>query len=271
MIRNATFLQFLIVLVCVAGCQKSPTYETRDDFKKYYDGYHVTGSFVLYDLQKNNYLIYNREQFHEPFLPASTFKIFNSLIGLETGVIKDADFVIPWDSIVRPGIDWNQDHNLRSAFRNSVVPYYQELARRVGSQRMKYWLDKARYGNADTSGGIDRFWLDGGLRITPAQQIEFLERLYKNELPFSRRSMDIVKDIMVVRDTVDFKLRAKTGRSEQGGRQIGWYVGYLERKGNVYVFSNCIQQSAEMSIPDFINARPVITFKILTDLGLMTE
>ncbi len=266
--RIANVLLRLVTLLCAASCQNSPTYETRDDFKKYYDAYHVSGSFVLYDLRKNNYLLYNREQFHEPFIPASTFKICNSLIGLETGVIKDLDFVIPWDSVIRPITAWNRDHNLRSAFQNSVVLYYQEVARRIGGERMKYWLDKAHYGNADTSGGIDRFWLDGGLRITPAQQIDFLKRLYLGELPFSKRSMGIVREIMIVKDTLGVVVRAKTGRSEQDGKQIGWYVGYLERKGNVYFFSNCIQ-SDSAAIPDFISARIVITYKILADLGLM--
>jgi beta-lactamase class D len=263
---------FLLVLLfsLAGGCKSGPTYTTRDDFKKFYDESHVKGSFVLFDLRKDRYVFYNREQLHDPFTPASTFKILNSLIGLETGVIKDADFVIPWDSVPRPATAWNRDYTLRSAFQNSVVPYYQELARRVGGERMKRWLEKAQYGNADTSGGIDRFWLDGGLRITPAQQIDFLKRLYSEELPFSKRSMDIVKEIMVVRDTVDWKLRAKTGRSERSGMQIGWYIGYLERKGDVYFFSNCIQSDAT-SIPDFIRARVDITYKILGDLRLLPE
>lgn len=265
--RIPSFLHLLVFLAFSASCQKIPTYETRDDFKKYYDGYHVTGSFVLYDLQKNNYLLYNREQFHEPFIPASTFKICNSLIGLETAVIKDTGFVIPWDSVSRPVTAWNRDHNLRSAFQNSVVPYYQEVARRVGRERMKLWLDKAHYGNADTSGGIDRFWLDGGLRITPAQQVDFLKRLYLDELPFSKRSQEIVKEIMLVDNTLGLVLRAKTGRSEQGGKQIGWYVGYLERKKDVYFFSNCIQSSDSL-VPDFSGSRAVITYKILSDLKL---
>lgn len=259
-----------LVIVAAAGCQKAPTYETRDDFKRFYDEYHVRGSFVLFDLRKDHYLFYNREQFHDPFIPASTFKILNSLIGLETGVIKDADFVIPWDSVARPVTAWNRDHTLRSAFQNSVVPYYQELARRVGGQRMKQWLAQAQYGNADTAGGLDRFWLTGALRITPAQQIDFLKRLYQGELPFSKRSMDLVKEIMVVRDTVDFKLRAKTGLSEQDGEQIGWYIGFLERKGNAFFFSNCIQ-SSDAPIPDFIRARVEITNKILSDLGLIPD
>jgi beta-lactamase class D len=80
--------------------------------------------------------------------------------------------------------------------------------------------------------------------------------------------MDIVKDIMIARDTLGVLLRAKTGWSEQDGKQIGWYVGYLEKKGNVYFFSNFLQ-SSDSSIPDFAGARIVITYKILADLALV--
>lgn len=264
---TVTLASVILVSVGLVACQRGPTYETRGDFKRFYDQCAVEGSFALYDLQRNHYILYHPEQFHAPFIPASTFKIPNSLIGLETGVIRDADFVIAWDSVSRPVIDWNRDHTLRSAFQSSVVPYYQEAARRVGGGRMKQWLDKAQYGNADTSGGIDRFWLDGGLRITPAQQIDFLMRLYKGELPFLKRSMDIVKEIMIAKDTLDYVLRAKTGRSGQNGKQIGWYVGYLERKGEVYFFSNCVQ-SDSASILDFLAARVQITSAILAELGL---
>lgn len=150
---------------------------------------------MLYDPQTDKYVFYNPNQFEQTFSPASTYKICNSLIGLETGVIKDENFVIPWDSVTRQNPNWNSDHDLKTAFKNSTVWYYQELARRVGRQQMKYWLDKANYGNADTSGGIDKFWLTGGLRISPKQQIDFLKRLHDNKLPFSQRSVDIVKKL----------------------------------------------------------------------------
>jgi beta-lactamase class D len=165
-------------------------------------------------------------------------------------------------------VDWNKDQDLKAAFRNSTVPYYQELARRVGGKRMKYWLDKAKYGNADTSGGIDRFWLSGGLRITPEQQIKFLVRLYKNDLPFSTKSIDIVKKIMIAQDTIGFVLRAKTGWSEQDSKSIGWYVGYLETGAGIYFFATCIQ-CADQENPDFAKARREITLSILKTLTLL--
>ena len=262
-----------IALLGWFACKPKNNFDIRDDFKSYYDQYHVAGSFALYDPKTDWYIFYNPGQFKQPFLPASTFKICNSLIGLETGVIPDEHFVISWDSIVRNPV-WDKDHDLKTAFANSTVWYYQELARRIGGEKMKYWLDRAGYGNTDTTGGIDHFWLTGGLRISPAQQIEFLQQLHENTLPFSQRSMDIVKNIMIARDTMGYVLRGKAGWGVQGQQDIGWYVGYLETKGNVYYFTNCIQIESE-KLNDihldirFNHARTEIVDKILRELRLI--
>lgn len=263
-------LGVILAILGMTSCKQKPTTEIRDDFKKYYDQFNVEGSFALYDQQNEQYILYNQAQFKQPFSPASTFKICNSLIGLETGVIENENFVIPWDSVARQYPKWNKDHDLKTAFKNSTVWYYQELARRVGGQKMKYWLDKANYGNADTLGGIDKFWLTGGLRISPEQQIDFLRRLYNNQLPFSQHSTDIVKNIMIAKDTLNYTIRAKSGWGYQDNKDIGWYVGYLNTKGKVYYFANCIQ-SSDNDNKDFANARTDIVYKILRDLNLITE
>jgi beta-lactamase class D len=219
--------------------------EVRDDLKKYFEAARVTGSFSLYDVKKNTYILVNTKQFKQRFIPASTFKICNSLIGLETGVITDESFVIKWDGVKRWRDAWNRDLDLKTAYKVSSVPYYQELARRVGGARMKFWLERVRYGNADTSGGIDLFWLNGGLRITPEQQLDFLTRLFREELPFSKRSMQIVKTIMIEEETAAYTLRAKTGMAEGDdigrGKALGWYVGYVTTGRDAYVFATCIQ------------------------------
>lgn len=257
-----------LILLSFTSFTGKQTSSIRNDFKKYYTEFKVDGSFVLYDQSNNKYIHYNEKQFKEQYSPASTFKILNSLIGLETGVIRDENFVIPWDSVVRPNPKWNKDHDLKTAFKNSTVWYYRELARRVGGNQMKFWLDKADYGNADTSGGVDLFWLKGGLRITPEQQIDFLKRLHNNQLPFSKRSVDIVKKIMITKDTLGYVVRAKTGWSDEDKRIVGWYVGYLEKGSNVYYFANCIQ-SSDIDHKEFAQARIDITYKILQDLKLI--
>lgn len=264
----------LLTLACfgLTACKQKQATEIRDDFKKYYDKFNVDGSFVLYDPQADKYIFYNQDQFEQTFSPASTFKICNSLIGLETGVIKDENFVIQWDSVLRNPL-WDKNHDLRTAFANSTVWYYQELARRVGGQQMKYWLDKSSYGNADTSGGIDQFWLTGGLRISLRQQIDFLKRLHDNKLPFSKRSVDIVKNIMITQDTLDFVIRAKTGWGGHGSKDVGWFVGYVETKNNVYYFANCVHIDAQklndiQSAIRFDNSRTEIVYMILDNLKL---
>lgn len=266
---------FLLTLVVIGNfaCTPKQSSETRNDFKKYYDWYQVEGSFVLFDNKADKYIFYNEPQLREAFIPASTFKICNSLIGLETGVIEDENFVIPWDSIRRRS-GWDKDHTLETAFQTSAIWYYQELARRVGGRQMKYWLEKTGYGNADTSGGIDRFWLTGGLRISPGQQIDFLKKLHDNKLPFSRRTIDIVKKLMIVEDTAGYLMRAKTGWSSQDGKEIGWYVGYIETADNVYYFSNCVQTSSknietEQREKNFDVSRKEILYLILKELKII--
>jgi len=261
------------LFIYVAGCTQNNKPEIRDDFKNYYEEFQVKGSFALYDQNEERYILYNETQFRKPFIPASTFKIYNSLIGLETGVISDENFIIPWDGLSRNPV-WDKDHDLKSAFKNSTVWYYQELARRVGGTQMKMWLDRINYGNQDTTGGIDKFWLEGGLRITPEQQIVLLRQLFANQLPFSARSMEIVKGIMIEADTADHVLRSKTGWGTQSDTDIGWYVGYVETKDNVYYFSNCVQSPGQSNnrIEDairFDKSRKEITYRILDDLNII--
>lgn len=270
-----TILLLTLAIFGLTTCKQKQATEIRNDFKKYYDQFNVDGSFVLYDPQDDKYIFYNQDQFEQPFSPASTFKICNSLIGLETGVIKDENFVIQWDSVVRNPL-WDKNHDLRTAFANSTVWYYQELARRVGGQQMKYWLDKSSYGNADTSGGIDQFWLTGGLRISLRQQIDFLKRLHDNKLPFSKRSVDIVKNIMITQDTLDYVVRAKTGWGLHGSKDVGWFVGYVETKNKVYYFANCVHIDGQklndiQSAIRFDKSRTEIVYMILDNLKLTNK
>ena len=168
------------------------------DFQELYYSNGIKGAFLLYDLKNDTVLVYNQPRTKNAYLPASTFKIINSMIALETGVIRDEKEILKWDGEKRFAEIWNQDHNLRTAIRYSVVWFYQELARRIGEERMQHYIDAVEYGNQDIGGGIDLFWLQGNIRITMEEQIDLLKRLYKNELPFSQRTLDIVKDIMIL-------------------------------------------------------------------------
>jgi beta-lactamase class D len=245
----------------------APAVELRPDFKRYFDALNLKGSFVLFDQNANRRVRYNPERCEERFLPASTFKILNALMALETGVIPDENTVIPWNGTQYQVSAWNQDQTLKSAMASSVVWTYQELARRMGKERMQPFVDASGYGNRNLSGPVDSFWLDGGLRISPDEQVDFLRRLHKEELPFSKRSMEIVKRILVLEDTPDHRLSGKTGTVQRSGQPVGWFVGVLEKAGNVYVFAANIEGSDVDEA--FLKGRVGITRQILEELGLL--
>lgn len=257
-------LTCFLLFVILAGTVFS---QSTNDFSKYYDEYGVKGSFLLYDLNKNEYIYYDSARCNTQFIPASTFKIFNSLVSLETGAVADENEIIKWDRVERSIKEWNRDHNMRSAIKYSVVWFYQELARRVGQEHMQHYIDTVSYGNCDISGGIDRFWLDGNLRISQFEQVEFLKKLYSKSLPFSERSMNIVKDIMLNEDTPSYMLRAKTGWAMRVELNIGWWVGWVEKDNNAYFFANNIE--SEEPAENFIKGRTEITKKILKELNIL--
>ena len=271
-------LSFLLVLVlALVGSlllqeykvysQNNLEIEQTVDFKQHFDDLGVNGSIIIYDLNEDRFYEHNPNRNNTTFLPASTYKIPNSLIALETGVIKDDVAVLTWDGIERgfngsPFAQWNQDLNIRLAFKYSAVWFYQVLARRIGHQRMQEFVNRIEYGNQNIGGkeDIDKFWLEGELRITPREQIDFLRRLYQNDLPFSQRTMDLVKDIAIAEQTPDYVLRAKTGLASE----IGWYVGYLEQNDNVYFFATNLDLNPSIDPA----VRLEVTRLCLQDLGL---
>ncbi|MBX9851671.1 MAG: class D beta-lactamase [Cytophagaceae bacterium] len=265
-LRKAAFL-FSFLLISITSFSQD-TVQYLSGLDDLFEEYHVEGSFSMIQLDTNTVTLYDDYEFRKYYSPASTFKILNSLIALETKVLKDENTVIKWDSIERWVPAWNKDQDMKTAFSNSTVWFYQEVARRVGGKKMKYWLNKAQYGNMDTTGGIDHFWLTGGLRITPEQQLNFLKKLYLNQLPFSKKNMEIVKRIMIREQTDTYTLRGKTGWGYENYQDIGWFVGYLETNGKVYFFATCLQNTEENN-ENFPAARIEITKQILRRLKLL--
>lgn len=249
---------------------------TAQELGSFFTG--IKGCFVLFDQKKDHYVRHNEARCRERFSPKSTFKIPNTLIGLETGVIRDADFVIPWNRQKYPPRDnwneepfshWGQDQTLRSAMKYSVVWYYQELALRVGEQRMKQHVFAFKYGNQKIAGGIDQFWLNGELQISAEEQVKFLKDFYAGRLPVSQRSTAIVKDILVLKKTSAYTLSGKTGGgSIVPGKFIGWFVGYLETEGNVCFFATNIEGARFAEIRD---KRIELTTQILERLGYLPK
>ncbi len=217
---------------------------TDDSIKKYFDEQQVRGCFGLYDNGTGHFTIYNLSRFKDSaYLPASTFKIVNSLIGIETGRIVNEKMVIKWDGITRKfpngdtAFDWNKDLTMEEAFKVSAVPYYQEVARRIGRDTMQHWLDSLKYGNHSIGTKIDEFWLNNNLKITPDEQMGLVKRLYFNQLPFQKRAQDIVRKAMLQESNANYKLSYKTGWSfKENGASLGWVVGWIEENQHPYFF-----------------------------------
>ena len=248
----------LLVLIANLHAQK--------DISKYFDG--ITACFVLYDFNNDEYIRFNDERCRERFLPASTFKIPNSLIALEENIIPDENYVIKWDSVDRGWDKWNMNHNLRSAFKYSAVWFYQKLARSIGREKYIEYLNKLNYGNKTIGDKDDYFWLDWSLQISANEQIEFLKKLVKNELPFSQRSIDITKDIMIAEKGDGYVLRAKTGLGDtEEGIYTGWYVGYVEAHSNIYVFAMNMEETDYEKVKTQV--RVDLTKNILRGLGVL--
>jgi beta-lactamase class D len=217
-----------------------PRGEIRADLAKLFTDVGTAGTFVGYKVEDYLVISSDSDRSGEAKLPASTFKIANSLIALETGVVGDPDKdIFKWDGVVRSFEAWNKDHTLRSAIAASAVPVYQEIARRIGAERMQKYVDLLDYGNRNIGGGIDQFWLTGDLRIDPVQQVDFVDRLRRRTLPVSKRSQDLVADILPVTKVGDAVIRAKSGLvgAEVGKPTLGWLVGWAEKGGTDTVFA----------------------------------
>lgn len=200
------------------------------------------GTFILREVKKGKTFIYNNERAEQRFAPQSTFKVPNALIGLQVGAVEDEYDIKYWDGVKREIEIWNKDHTLGSGLRNSVVWYYQAMARDIGESRMEEWIHKISYGNQDISGGIDQFWLSSSLKISPIEQVDFMANLYGENLPFDKDVMKTVKRMMIQTEGDSYTLYGKTGQ----GTNIGWYVGFIATKGSDYVFvTNISGTSAE--------------------------
>src|SRR5580698_1124392 len=239
--------------------------EIREELAQHFTDEGTAGTFVGYKVDDYLVIASDKNRSGEARLPASTFKIPNSVIALETGVVVDPDTdLFKWDGVVRNVEAWNRDHTLRSAIAASAVPVYQEIARRIGAERMQKYLDLLEYGNRDIGGGIDQFWLTGSLRIDPIQQIDFVDRLRRGTLPVSKRSQDLVRDILPVTKVGDSIIRAKSGLlgAETGKPSLGWMVGWAEKGSAQTVFAlnmDCVE-------PRLIPERMVLTQACLRDI-----
>jgi len=225
-----------------------------NSLKKYFDENNVDGCFTMLNNATGEVTVYNMSLDTQRFSPASTFNIVNSLIGLQTGRILDEGVRIKNDGIT-------------SAFGTYDVPYFQDVARRIGRDTMKMWVDSIGYGNKDIDGPIDSFWFNNHLKISADEQLGLVKRLYFDQLPFRKSAQQIIRDLMLKDNNTAYKLSwiISKGKDEKGN-DLTWFTGWIEENNHVYFFVTFVKATKPGTDLD---AATKITESILKDKGFM--
>lgn len=265
---------FTSILILFFSCTDKKTSSDEDqnkeaaheiavpEFQTIIDSSNVKGAILIYDLEDDKYYSNDFEWAKKGNLPASTFKITNSIIALETGVVENDSTLFKWDGEKKRLKNWEQDLILRDAFHFSCVPCYQGIARKIGAKKMTEYINKLEYGDIQVdSSNIDLFWLEGESRINQFQQINFLKRLYQSQLAISERTEVIMKRMMVIEENDDYKLSGKTGWSIRNGNNNGWYVGYIQSQNKTYFFATNVEPKEEFDMSMFPMIRKDVTHK----------
>ena len=273
---KTTFLIIILLVTISCSTNKSdqlkfqPSDQTIiSKFQDIIDSANVEGSILIYDINKDEYYSNNFEWAKIGHLPASTYKITNSIIALETGVVIDEHSIFKWSGEERFLKNWEQDLTLKEAFHFSCVPCYQEVARKIGPAEMSKYLNKLKYGNMQVdSSNIDIFWLEGESKINQFEQIDFLKRFYHSKLPISKRTETIMKRMIIIEENDQYTISGKTGWSIRRGRNNGWFVGYLTRQDNTYFFATNIEPKKDFDMKMFPLIRNSITYRAFEELKI---
>jgi len=236
-VRIRPLLAIMALLACCGTARAQETFTPRPEWERHFTDVGVTGTIVVVDERDGARWVWNEARAAERFCPASTFKVPHALMALDAGVVRDEFQVFAWDGDEHTIAGWNRDQNLRSSMRHSVVWLYQDFARAIGVERERAYLEKLDYGNRTVGDDVATFWLDSSLRISALEQVAFLRRLYRNELPFAVEHQRLVKDVMINEAGRDWILRAKTGWQVRLERHLGWWVGWVETPQGAVFFA----------------------------------
>lgn len=284
--KSINLFFFITTLSLIYGCSSNKQADeksnisvktemtVRDDFQSYFDSCGVEGSIAIYDIESQKWIVSDTVGLVIETLPASTFKIINLLIALETNTIKDENEIVKWigstDTVkygYRPEI--YHDMPVKEAFELSAGWVFVELAKKIGKETYKKHLSESKYGNNNLSQTEVDFWNFGDFAISPKNQVEFLLSLYEEKLPFSKRNIDIVKNVMITEQNDEYTIRAKTGWTRENNMNTGWWTGYIETKKGTFIFATRLLQDRKINRSDFGSCRKEITKKIFRDLNII--
>lgn len=262
------FLSFLAL--SIYGCTPNNV-QNDESLATYFKANNVTGTFGLFDNSLGDFRIYNQIRFSDSaYTPASTFKIVNSLIGVETGIVKDDSTVFKWDTVPSGRAECDKDMSMMEAFQVSCVNWYQQLARKIGEKQMQQYLDTlgyaSKYGRLVLKNDLDRFWLNSNAKVTADEQVGLVKKLYFDQLPFQKRTHEIVRKMMMRENNANYRLAYKTGLGNlPNGNRVGWIVGWIEENQHPYFFA--LQTESSDPKADLVSIRMTILKDILKQYG----
>lgn len=229
----------IISLFALFSCSTTKQYPNKDI------------CILLYDLKKDKFMdVVNERRCQEQVPAASTFKVALSVMGYDSGVLKDESKpVFKWNGQKLSIEGWNKDQTPTTWMRESTVWVSQEMTPRIGMRKIQDYLNAFDYGNQDMTSGLKFAWLTPGpitpgavqnsLKISPYQQVNFLKRLWKKDLKTSPYSQEMTQKIMLHEESPNGSiLIGKTGSGYKGEKydlRIGWYVAHLQSKESEYI------------------------------------
>nr|EKV4258230.1 OXA-24 family carbapenem-hydrolyzing class D beta-lactamase [Acinetobacter baumannii] len=263
------------ILVSLSACSSIKT-KSEDNFhissqqhekaiKSYFDEAQTQGVIII--KEGKNLSTYGNAlaRANKEYVPASTFKMLNALIGLENHKATTNE-IFKWDGKKRTYPMWEKDMTLGEAMALSAVPVYQELARRTGLELMQKEVKRVNFGNTNIGTQVDNFWLVGPLKITPVQEVNFADDLAHNRLPFKLETQEEVKKMLLIKEVNGSKIYAKSGWGMGVTPQVGWLTGWVEQaNGKKIPFSLNLEMKEGMSG----SIRNEITYKSLENLGII--
>lgn len=224
------FVIVFFFFIALASC-RSNNAKINNGLKKYFDSSKVEGSFSFLNNQLGNITVYNMSLDTTRLSTGTSFKIPETLIGLQTGKIINENSQLDTSKIT-----------LKEAFNKSSIPYFQSLAKIIGRDTMKIWLDSIGYGNKNMSNSLDSFWLNNDLKISPDEQLGLMSKLYFEQLPFQKYAQQTVENLMLQEDDSLYKLSYATGFGiDEKKNSFGWTTGWIEENRHIYFFVTFIK------------------------------
>jgi len=230
--------RFLALLLTLIAAQAyAIDWQESDAVASLFKERKLHGTFVLYDVSGNRLIGYNRTRGQIRYIPDTTFDIPNSLIGFAAGSVANVEQILPYGGGKQPFKAWEQDMSLRNANKISNNAVFQEMARRTGLAPMRNGVTALQYGNERVGNFVDKFWLEGPLKISAFEQVDFLARFGQLKLPLSRFSLLSVRAILFLEYGDNWALYGKTGWASNYKPGIGWWVGWMQKGEDIYAFA----------------------------------